>query len=85
MKRLFSLSCILLLVFALAAPAPASKVVLKLGHIAEPSNPYGQGADYFAKLVAQKSKGEIEIKVFPSSQLGRRRNSSRAASTAPST
>jgi len=70
MKRLFGLFCILLLVFALSTPAPAAKVVLKLGHIAEPSNPYGQGADYFAKLVAQKSKGEIEVKVFPSSQLG---------------
>jgi tripartite ATP-independent transporter DctP family solute receptor len=44
--------------------------VLKLGHIAEPSNPYGQGADHFAQLVKEKSKGDIEIQVFPSSQLG---------------
>jgi TRAP-type transport system periplasmic protein len=70
MKRMLTLCCVMLLVLSVATPALAAKVVLKLGHIAEPSNPYGMGADHFAKLVAQKSKGEIEIKVFPSSQLG---------------
>jgi len=60
----------MLLSLALATPAFAANVVLKLGHIAEPTNPYAMGADHFAKLVKQKSKGEIEIKVFPSSQLG---------------
>lgn len=28
------------------------------------------GADKFAEIVKQKSKGDIEVKVFPSSQLG---------------
>ncbi len=46
------------------------KIVLKLGHIAESTNPYGQGAEKLAKLAAEKSAGMIEIKVFPSSQLG---------------
>lgn len=71
MKRLFCIFSCMLLAAALCVPAfAADKVVLKLGHIAEPSNPYGQGAIYFAKLVAAKSKGTIEVKVFPSSQLG---------------
>ena len=35
-----------------------------------PDHPYGKGADYFAKLVNEKSNGSIEVKVFPSSQLG---------------
>lgn len=52
------------------ACSKSDKVVIKLGHIAEATNPYGQGADYFAKLVAEKSGGKIEVKVFPSSQLG---------------
>lgn len=60
----------LVLSLALSAPAMASSVVLKLGHIAEATNPYAMGADKFAELVKQKSKGDIEIKVFPSSQLG---------------
>ncbi len=70
MKRLAVSLCIVVLALAMASPALAGKVVLKLGHIAEPVHPYGRGADYFAKLVAEKSGGEVEVKVFPSSQLG---------------
>jgi len=58
-----------LLSLALSVPAVAATVI-KLGHIAEATNPYGMGADKFAEIVKQKSKGDIEIKVFPSSQLG---------------
>lgn len=58
-----------LLSLALSAPAVAATVI-KLGHIAESTNPYGMGADKFAEIVKQKSKGDIEVKVFPSSQLG---------------
>jgi len=70
MKRFTKLILMILCTFILCTPAFAGKVVLKLGHIAEPVHPYGKGADYFAKLVAEKSNGEIEVKVFPSSQLG---------------
>ncbi len=52
----------------------AAPVTLKLGHIAEPENVYGQGADYFAKRVKELSNGEIDIKVYPSSQLGNQRD-----------
>jgi len=69
MKIRFRLLTALLLTLALSTPVFA-KVVLKLGHIAEPTNPYAMGAEHFANLVKQKSKGDIEIKVFPSSQLG---------------
>jgi tripartite ATP-independent transporter DctP family solute receptor len=59
------------IVIAVALTIPAfAKTVLKLGHIAEVSHPYAQGADHFAKLVAEKSGGEMEVQVFPSSQLG---------------
>ena len=54
--------------------AMAAPVTLKLGHIAEPDNVYGQGADYFAKLVKERSNGEIDIQVYPSSQLGNQRD-----------
>lgn len=69
MKKLFVLLSIVVFLVTISLAADA-KVVIKLGHIAEPTNPYGQGADYFAKLVAEKSNGEIEVQVFPSSQLG---------------
>jgi len=61
---------VLSLAIFIQACLKSDKVVIKLGHIAEATNPYGQGADYFAKLVAEKSGGKIEVKVFPSSQLG---------------
>ncbi len=61
----------LLMSVSLAYAAP---LTFKLGHIAEPENPYGQGADHFAKLVKERSNGEIIIKVFPSSQLGNQRD-----------
>ena len=70
MKRLATALGIGLLALGLSGPAFAAKVVIKLGHIAEPVHPYGKGADYFAKLVAEKSGGEMEVKVFPNSQLG---------------
>ena len=70
MKQITKLILMVMCALLLATPAFAGKVVLKLGHIAEPVHPYGKGADYFAKLVAEKSNGDIEVKVFPSSQLG---------------
>ncbi|SNY91291.1 tripartite ATP-independent transporter solute receptor, DctP family [Cohaesibacter sp. ES.047] len=59
-----------LMALSLATPTLAADVTLKLGHIAVPEHPYGKGADYFAKLVGEKSNGSIDVKVFPSSQLG---------------
>ena len=67
-KRIGTLSAVAV-ALALSSSAMAA-TVLKLGHIAESTNPYGQGADKFAELVKQKSNGDIEIKVFPSSSLG---------------
>jgi tripartite ATP-independent transporter DctP family solute receptor len=52
------------------ASAEIKPMVLKLGHIADPTHPYGQGAVYFADLVNKKSGGKITIQVFHSSQLG---------------
>ena len=71
LRTLFSTVCALALTASLAMAAP---VTLKLGHIAEPENVYGQGADHFAKLVKERSNGEIDIQVFPSSQLGNQRD-----------
>jgi TRAP-type transport system periplasmic protein len=71
MIRLTSIVCaVLAFSIVFSTRASAEKLVLKLGHVAEPSNPYGLGADQFAKIVKEKSKGDIEVKVYPSSQLG---------------
>lgn len=71
MLRTFLLSLVMIL---LSASLSLAAVTLKLGHIAEPENPYGQGADHFAKLVSERTKGEVIIQVYPSSQLGNQRD-----------
>jgi tripartite ATP-independent transporter DctP family solute receptor len=59
------------LVLALAVvSAEAAKVSMKLGHIRADTSPTHKAALKFAELVAAKTGGEVEIKVFPNSQLG---------------
>lgn len=70
-RSVFAALCGVLLSASLCAAAP---ITLKLGHIAEPENPYGMGADYFAKLVKERTNGAVDIQVFPSSQLGNQRD-----------
>jgi tripartite ATP-independent transporter DctP family solute receptor len=57
--------------FAIASDAAAEEVFeLKLGHLADPANPYALGATKIAELVEERTDGKLVIKVFPSSQLG---------------
>ena len=75
MNRFSRIVCIALVaLFAFGTVALAADVTLKLGHIADPKNPYAQGAQKFADLVNEKSGGTMEIQVFPSSQLGNQRD-----------
>jgi TRAP-type transport system periplasmic protein len=46
------------------------KVVVKVGHMLPPDSHYQQTSHEFARLVAQKSNGKIEVQVFAQSQLG---------------
>ncbi len=50
------------------------KIVMKFGHVGPPGNPYDLGAKEFAKKVAEKTKGAIEIKIYPAGQLGEDRD-----------
>lgn len=51
---------------ALAQP----KVKLRLGHVTSATSIAGQGGKAFAEAAKQLSNGEIEIELFPNSQLG---------------
>jgi tripartite ATP-independent transporter DctP family solute receptor len=73
MKR-FSVVFLAVLLVAAASAAFAAEFTLKLGHIADPQNPYAQGAVKFAELVKDKTGGAVEVQVFPSSQLGNQRD-----------
>lgn len=53
-----------------AGSASAADLVLKFGHVGAPGSLFQLSADHFAKLVAEKSKGRIQVQVYGSSQLG---------------
>lgn len=46
-------------------------MVLKLGHVTVPDNPYALGAARMAELVKERTDGKVIIKLFPSAQLGK--------------
>lgn len=48
----------------------SAKVTWKLGHIADENHPWHKTAVKFAELVKQKTSDQVEIKLFPNSQLG---------------
>ena len=61
---------VIIAMLAASQPAHAAKIGLKLGHIRADTSPTHKAALKFAELVAQKTNGDVEIKVFPNSQLG---------------
>ena len=60
-------------IIGLSSTANAAKVTLKLGNNAAPNHVYNVISNMYAKAVAEASKNEIEIKVFPADQLGNQR------------
>lgn len=62
---LLSLAAVLLAV----APALAAPVVIKFSHVVAIDTPKGQAAEYFKKLVEERSKGDIKVEVYPNSSL----------------
>lgn len=58
-----------------AAPAKqAAKKVLKLSSVLPDSHPTHKAMVFFADKVKEKTKGSVEVQVFPSSQLGEQRD-----------
>ena len=53
-----------------AAPVFAAKYNFKLAHVITAGTPIDVGAKKFAELVKERTKGQVEIKVFPAGQLG---------------
>lgn len=55
--------------FGAVRPATAATKA-RLGHVFAANSPVDQASQAFAKLIAERSNGEIEIAVYPDSQLG---------------
>lgn len=45
------------------------KIVIKFSHVVEENTPKGLAAIRFAQLIKERSRGSIEVQVFPNSQL----------------
>jgi tripartite ATP-independent transporter DctP family solute receptor len=69
--RILAAAAALLAVPAAAVAAP--KYSFKLAHVITAGTPIDLGAKKLAELVKQRTNGEVEINVFPASQLGAER------------
>lgn len=67
---MFAVASLFLAVALAPFAAQAAEKVLKLGHVLDTKHPYHLASEFFAKRVAELSKGRLEVQVFPSSQLG---------------
>ena len=70
MKKTVSVLAAALLAAGLAASPATAETVIKIGHVGAPVSPQQQGGEVFAALVAFKSKGEMEVKLYHSATLG---------------
>ncbi len=55
---------------AAAATASAQEIKIRFAHSLSPTEPAHLAADYFAKKVAARTNGRVQITVFPAEQLG---------------
>jgi len=62
---LLSLAVVLMAI----APALAAPVTIKFSHVVAVDTPKGQAAEYFKKLVEERSNGEIKVEVYPNASL----------------
>ncbi|MDX1605062.1 MAG: TRAP transporter substrate-binding protein [Candidatus Competibacterales bacterium] len=67
--RLTVTLCSLLLSLALIGPATAAPIVIKFSHVVAENTPKGKGALMFKQLVEERLGDQVEVQVFPSSQL----------------
>jgi len=89
MNRLFDISrravlrAGVLAAFAVSLPlaAHAKPLELRYGHMNSTNSVAGQQAQMFADLVAKYTNGEVTIRVYPSSQLGKMQEMAEATST----
>lgn len=72
-RLVLALGAAFALAAAFGAPAPAAaqtKVEWKLGHFVPPQHPFSRWLEEWTKLVAEKSKGQLNITILPGGQMG---------------
>lgn len=73
LRTFVSAFAVLALSVAAVHAQPKAKYTAKIGHLEAPSQPRHQGLVKVAELVKSRTKGEVELQLFPSSQLGNAR------------
>jgi TRAP-type C4-dicarboxylate transport system substrate-binding protein len=63
-------ACLAAAALTLAAGAGAQDIKIRFAHSLSPSEPAHQAAEFFAKNVAARTNGKVQITVFPAEQLG---------------
>lgn len=46
------------------------KYVIKFAHVMNTEHPYQKGIEKFKQLIEERTKGQIEVKIYPGAQLG---------------
>ena len=64
------LAAVAMVLAGLLQPATSGPRELKLAYVMAPGGPAHEAAERFAALVAEKTEGQVRIKLFPSAQLG---------------
>lgn len=57
------------LAFGVSGIANAADFVIKFSHVVAQDTPKGKAAEYFKKLAEERTKGRVQVQVFPNSQL----------------
>jgi tripartite ATP-independent transporter DctP family solute receptor len=51
-------------------PAGAAEITLRAGHDQPPKSMYDEGHQFLARKLAERTKGRVQLQVFPAAQLG---------------
>lgn len=67
------IAAVLSLILA-ATPVLSKTRIIKVSSTTQPTHIYNLGLKHFAEIVKEKSNGELEVQIFPASQLGSERD-----------
>jgi len=75
MKRIFLIAIVALLATSLLPGicSAQKKIVIRLGDVIAESDPQFKAMELFKKRMAEKTNGQVEVRLFPNSQLGDQR------------
>lgn len=72
MKRFFYVACVVVLCLLLVVPAATAKkkpFKIRFSHVVSENTPKGWAANEFARRVNEALTGQVQVVVFPNSQL----------------